>query len=461
MVMPAPVQARAYATVRKAIDATADLITEHGQHAVRMQDVVARSGVSSGSLTHHFGSREGLIAAALMKIFDEAAQQRSRSFDLDHADPARFAAGMRAIVASSAAGERDQVRVARWRALAFARRSPELRAAVIESIAGLERVMASRIAAGPARVAAPDEVSPLALVVFAESYSAGRIVDTIFGDALPVEDWAALFARLLRSLMSADVVDAALGAPPLPATDEEAGAVTGAAVVIGPEYRPKIPQFDLSENERRIIEMAVELETTQGAAAVRVQNLVGLTGLSRSWFARHFGEREEILDHVHLANLMSFAASECELIESAFDDAVSGEDLGRRLDEVVATMSLAESLNGAWNRMQLIATASERPELARQAAPVVHAALARMTAAIVGAQVRGLVHADIPAHALARFLWAAPLAFVLGEVVGAEWRELHLMGQRSARTWTTSKAAPRAKSAKTAPRAERAATARA
>jgi AcrR family transcriptional regulator len=440
--MPAPVQARAYATVRKAIDATAELIVEHGEDAVRIQDVVERSGVSAGSLTHHFGSRDGLIAAGLMKVLDAAAQQRARSFELDDVDPERFAAGLRALVVNSAAGERDAARIARLRALAAARRRPELRAAVIESVAGLEELMARRVAASPSGLAADSEVSPLALVVFAESYSAGRIVDTLFGDALPLEDWGVLFARLVRAFVAGDVVDAAMGGATLSSVTEGTAVVPGANPAIAPEDRPALPELDLSADERHAVEVAIDLATVQGAAAVRVQTLVGLTGLSRSWFARHFGEREEILDHVHLGNLLAFSERECRLIESSFDEAVDGEDLGRRLSEVVATMSQPAALDGAWARLQLIAAASGRPVLADQAAPVVHAVLARMAAAIAGAQARGLVHADVPVRALARFLWAAPLAFVLGEVVGVEWRELHQIGQRSAGTLITSSAAP-------------------
>jgi len=432
MVMPAPVQARAHVTIRRAMEIAADLIDELGEDGVRLHDVVDRSGVSAGSLTHHFGSREGLIAAALMERFDRAAQERSRSFDVDASDPARFAAGMAAILASSAAGERDAWRLARIRALSYSRHRPELRAALIQSTRALEEQLAERVAVAPERLSEGAAICPRALVVFAESYSAGRIVDTIFGDALPMEEWAALFARLVRGLVATPVVDDALGGS---RTADAGAAPDWTELALAPEDRPAIPRLTLNPDERRMLDEAIRVQRSLGADSVKVRDLVGVTKLSRSWFARHFGEREEILDHVHVCNLIGFSRRESELIEEAFDAASDVPDLSRRLDDVIRTMSDPDVLSGAWNRLELIAAAVTRPELSQQAAPVVHATIARMTAAIAGAQARGLVHPAVPPRAVARFLWAAPLAFVLGDVVGVEWPELHALAERTGRTF--------------------------
>jgi AcrR family transcriptional regulator len=429
--MPTPVQARAHLTIRSAIEVAADLIDELGEDGLRMQDVVDRSGVSAGSLTHHFGSREGLVAAALMERFDRAAQMRARSFDLDRSDPQRFAAGMSAMLASAAAGERDAWRLARIRALSYARHRPELRAALVESIASLEQAMTDRLA-----VAAPGlhdgwPVSPRALVVYSETYSAGRIVDTVFGDPLPMEEWAALFAHLVRGYVAGPIADAAIGlAPPA----DRIVAHRPEAPALAPDERPIIPHLDLDANERRILDAAIDLQRSSGADSVRVRDLVATTGLSRSWFARHFGEREEILDHVNLCNLIGFSRRESALIEAAFDQATDGEDLRTRLGGIVRIMSEPDVLAGSWDRLELIASAAARPWLARQAGPIVHATLGRMSAAIAGAQARGLLLPDVPPRAVARFLWAAPLAFVLGDLVGVEWDELSRLAGRT--TWT-------------------------
>jgi len=425
MVKPSPVQARAYATVRQAIDAAATLIEERGEDRVRIQDVVERSGVSAGSLGHHFGDREGLLAAALMERFDRAAEARDRSFALDASDPARFADAMARMVASSAAGERDAWRLARIRALAYARHRPELRAAIVASLGNLERGMAARAASTPASELLGPSVSPRALVVFSETYSAGRLVDTVFGPALPEQDWFGVFSRFARTFSDSRELGAALSSlTGLDRTDRSATLS---------EDRPVVPWLGLDDDERRAVGAAAELERAHGAEAVKLNRLVEMTGLSRSWFGRHLGEREEIVDLVRLADLVAFSKRETQLIEAAFDEAADGEDLARRLGDVVAVMSSRESLDGAWGRLQLVASSAGRPELASQAAPIIHAVLGRTSSAIAGSQARGLVHADLSPQAVARFLWAAPLAFVLGEVAEVEWSELLGLGRRAAR----------------------------
>lgn len=54
---------RGAATVEKALAAALDLYAADGRDGLTMTAVIARSGVSSGSLYHHFGSVDGLCAA--------------------------------------------------------------------------------------------------------------------------------------------------------------------------------------------------------------------------------------------------------------------------------------------------------------------------------------------------------------------------------------------------------------
>gem|GEM_PF-5554504 len=61
---PWPTHRRAELTIRAAIDATVELLDELPERRVTFEAIRLRSGVSQGSLTHHFGSRAGLLAAA-------------------------------------------------------------------------------------------------------------------------------------------------------------------------------------------------------------------------------------------------------------------------------------------------------------------------------------------------------------------------------------------------------------
>lgn len=49
---------------RRILEAARDLFTEGGEAAVAIDAVAGRSGASVGSIYHHFGSKEGLLAGA-------------------------------------------------------------------------------------------------------------------------------------------------------------------------------------------------------------------------------------------------------------------------------------------------------------------------------------------------------------------------------------------------------------
>lgn len=58
-----------------------ELLAEGGSHAATVQAVSERAGISRGSITWHFGSKEGLIVAVVNNAFDTLAERISALFD--------------------------------------------------------------------------------------------------------------------------------------------------------------------------------------------------------------------------------------------------------------------------------------------------------------------------------------------------------------------------------------------
>lgn len=54
------VQSRSEETRNRVLDATRELLMEHGISELTMKDVQEKSGVSNGSIFHHFGSKDGI-----------------------------------------------------------------------------------------------------------------------------------------------------------------------------------------------------------------------------------------------------------------------------------------------------------------------------------------------------------------------------------------------------------------
>jgi AcrR family transcriptional regulator len=71
---PQPKQARAHETIQLLIAATDKVIRSKGEAAVRIQDISAETGISIGSIYHHFGDRDGLVRATQVHQFADTVR---------------------------------------------------------------------------------------------------------------------------------------------------------------------------------------------------------------------------------------------------------------------------------------------------------------------------------------------------------------------------------------------------
>jgi AcrR family transcriptional regulator len=81
--VPEPKQARAKDTVSQVIAEANKSIDTGGESSVRIQEISAKTGVSIGSIYHHFGDRDGLIRATYVHNFASNIQEdiaRARRF---------------------------------------------------------------------------------------------------------------------------------------------------------------------------------------------------------------------------------------------------------------------------------------------------------------------------------------------------------------------------------------------
>ena len=98
------VQDRSRKTRAKVLDAARELIIERGHEQVSLKDICDRSGVSNGSVFHHFESKEGIVRqlfAAERGAYLHVIQQAIMSYEGDPCDA--FGAGTKAALAYQAA----------------------------------------------------------------------------------------------------------------------------------------------------------------------------------------------------------------------------------------------------------------------------------------------------------------------------------------------------------------------
>jgi AcrR family transcriptional regulator len=415
MVIPTPVQARAVSTVERAIAATAALIEEVGAERVRLADVSKRSGVSNGSLIHHFGSLETLLGAAHVVRYEQAVHARIERA----ADFVRSGGDGRAVLEVLDQFATDtvpgSVRHARLRALSHARHRPEVR----EMLGGLIRGVRDRLselldqALAAGSLARPVDAG--AVAVFLQTYALGRCVDELLEDPLPSAEWSAFFRAVVSSGFVEDPSEALhvrTGSEPGVAALLPAGTLEGAHDPLPTGIRWR------DADEERVFLAARERYRAGGASAIVARELIAAAGVSNGWFSRRFFGRDGLIDLLHLDALLRLAPLERGLISHV----IGGAGTGRELVGCLVPLMLAAATPGLhedwWDRVDLIVAAREREWLRTEAGAVLRQQIDGVAEVLADAQARGVVRADLSPQAIARFLWGVPIGAILNDLAG-------------------------------------------
>ena len=129
---PAPTRKRAdgHETIAKVLKAAEEEMELHGHMKFNLDRVIATTGVARSSIYHHFGDRDGLIAAVeteyLLKRFDAGMEDLALALDAAKSGEEAFAL---VEIGVSFSGS-DRQRAARWRrisTLASARSAESIR----------------------------------------------------------------------------------------------------------------------------------------------------------------------------------------------------------------------------------------------------------------------------------------------------------------------------------------------
>ena len=126
--VPEPIQERAAATVERVIASTADLLDRAEESDVTLAAIAQHSGISTGSLYHHFGSREDAIVAAHARRFARLMQHQRELLGpaLRAHDAPGLLAGIEALIGAGAPGARASGRDVALTVLSASRHRPEL-----------------------------------------------------------------------------------------------------------------------------------------------------------------------------------------------------------------------------------------------------------------------------------------------------------------------------------------------
>lgn len=196
---------RVHPTKQALIDTVVDYIHDVGPTSFTVDEVLATSGISKGSMYHHFEDFAHLIESAQAVIFasyvDEDIATLGKLLDTSK-DFDAFIAGLRQVSAGIQSESRRARRLMRASILGAAGSSDRLLACLATEQKRLSEALSDLITEARGRGWVRPDVNPAALALFVQAYSFGRVLNDVIDDQVREADWVALVDDVLRHLIS-------------------------------------------------------------------------------------------------------------------------------------------------------------------------------------------------------------------------------------------------------------------
>jgi AcrR family transcriptional regulator len=202
---PHVVRSRGAATMERALVVVGEILDEGGEASLRLADVSRRSGVSIGSLYHHFESREGLIRAARERQFlqslptdaDDVANLLATA-----TTPEQFAERLQQIIRTTQTPDRAANRLRRVELIGAAAARPELLEAISATQTMVLDVGEALAVAFKERGWLKEGIEPRALALFVQAITLGRVLGDLDQRGVDQDSWAQLLLCALDGMLT-------------------------------------------------------------------------------------------------------------------------------------------------------------------------------------------------------------------------------------------------------------------
>jgi len=445
---PAPAQQRARETVRAAVAATIELLERHPDRDVTLEAIRLRSGVSQGSLTHHFGNREGLVAAAQVERYvrscadDEAFLSR---LDGMLTAPEPFAATIIGLIGDMLTPRRRETRWIRLSAIAASYADEALRATISHSYTALTDHLTAIVAQGNEHGLLLPDVDVRTVALLTTMHAQGLVLDDIVDEHVTESGWFHIQVRFVSAFLTAPVVDALEAAErasfgdlwraetiarpgrvPVDVADRLAAArglagggsasdVTDVAHVVrlmsvGEEDGDAEPDRSKDRSRRtlalaeRLLELTVEHLIAHGAAGFDAAELRSSAGMGVNTYHRIFGGRDGLLRAGRTRIELHRSASSVSRFTRSVAEATDAAAFRGSLEEWATALSGEEHRRSIWQRIETIAASRTDPVLRAGLARIQRITRDLLIEQVRLAQQRDLIDPELPPAGVARFL---------------------------------------------------------
>lgn len=194
-------------TKSKLIQTVVDMLDAMDVAELQVDQVLERSGVSKGSLYHHFEDFSHLIEAAHVFRFGRMIDRSITSLaEVLVGSPSKHAMveGLKQVTRETQTRSLAWLRFERARALALAEHQPRMRTAMAAEQARLTSAIADIAREAQSKGWIRQEVDPMVIAVFIQAYTIGKIVDDISSEPVDEVRWAGFIDEIVEKVLLAD-----------------------------------------------------------------------------------------------------------------------------------------------------------------------------------------------------------------------------------------------------------------
>lgn len=182
------------------MDTVSKMLDGDNPHDILVDEVLRISGVSRGSLYHHFGDFPGLVQATLLRRFSrnvDADGKAMMAVVQESTSKEDYWTRIRELSAFTQLPSRAPVRAERARIISMASSDLAFHNALSREQDRVTQVMAEAIEKAQENGWVKATLSAQAIAVFLQAYSLGRAVDDLASDKVPNADWVLLVEKVL------------------------------------------------------------------------------------------------------------------------------------------------------------------------------------------------------------------------------------------------------------------------